>query len=146
LAAPGARYWQVLVPELHIAVAAQSAGPAQGAAVQALAPAHVYGAQLVVAPGVQVPWPSQVEAAVSIDVEGSHEPARQTAPIAWSAHMPLPSHVPVEPHVEALIGRQVARGSLPPAGTGWQLPAFCATAHEVHGSQLAESQHTFSTQ
>ena len=44
------------------------------------------------------------------------------------------------------MARQVASGSLPPSGTGWQLPAIPATAHEVQLGQVDEPQHTCSTQ
>jgi hypothetical protein len=60
--------------------------------------------------------------------------------------MPAPSHVPVVAHVEGGMAAQVASGSAPPAGTGWQLPGFPATAHDVQARQLAEPQHTCSTQ
>jgi hypothetical protein len=95
---------------------------------------------------LQAPAPSQVDAAVSVEVVVSQAAARQTAPMACSAHMLLPSHVPVVPHVAGAIARQVASGSAPPAGTGWQVPALPETAHEVHASQLGESQQTCSTQ
>ena len=44
------------------------------------------------------------------------------------------------------MARQLASGSIPPFGTGWQLPALPATAHDEHAAQLVAPQHTCSTQ
>ena len=95
---------------------------------------------------MQVPEPLHVEAAVAVPDVESHAAARQTVPGAYIAQRPVPSHVPVVAHVAAGMGAQVASGSAPPAGTGWQLPGFPATAHDVHAAQLADPQQTCSTQ
>jgi len=113
--------------------------------LQAAAP-HAHGAQLEVAPGLHAPAPSQVEAAVSIDVVASHVAPAQLVPAAKRAHAPAPSHVPSAPQVAAALARQLAVGSAPPFGTGWQLPGLPATAHDVHDGQLAAPQQTCSTQ
>jgi hypothetical protein len=95
---------------------------------------------------VQVPVPLHVEAAVAVaDVE-SQAAAKQTVPAAYIAQAPMPSQVPVSPHVAAAVGAQVASGSTPPADTGWQLPGFPGTAHDVQAGQLDDPQHTCSTQ
>jgi hypothetical protein len=44
------------------------------------------------------------------------------------------------------MARQLASGSLPPLGTGWQLPAFPVTAQEEQAGQLRLPQQTCSTQ
>ncbi len=134
----------------HVAPIAQSVESAQGAALHAAAP-HAYGAQLEVAPGTHVPVPLHVVAAVSIDVVASHAAAGpQLVPIAKNAHMPPPSQVPSSPQLVLTLARQVARGSAPPFGTGWQLPALPATAHDQHAGQVAAPfgtpQHTDSMQ
>ena len=90
--------------------------------------------------------PLQVEAAVRTDVAGSHEAGRQGVPGAKSSHEPLPSQVPSVAQVGAAMARQLASGSAPPLGTGWQLPAFPATAHDEQAGQLEAPQHTCSTQ
>jgi hypothetical protein len=87
-----------------------------------------------------------MDAAVSIDVGASQIAGAQVVPVAKSAHEPLPSHVPSVPQVEAAIGKQLASGSAPPLGTGWQLPALPETAHDEHAGQLEAPQHTDSTQ
>jgi hypothetical protein len=87
-----------------------------------------------------------VEAAVSIEVAGSQVAAAHTVPMAIKAHAPLPSHVPSVPQVAAAIIMQLASGSAPPFGTGWQLPALFGTAHEEHAAQLESPQQTCSTQ
>ena len=135
----------MLVVGSQLAPAAQSVGAAQGAAPHAV-PAQAYGAQAVCVPGVQVPAPLHIEAAVAVADAGSQEAGRQVVPGAYIAHRPVPSHVPVVAHVEAAMGGQVARGSAPPAGTSWQLPGLPETAHDQHGMQLADPQQTCSTQ
>ena len=95
---------------------------------------------------MQVPEPLHVEAAVAVVEAGSQAAARQTVPGANIAQRPVPSHVPVVAHVAAGMDGQVASGSAPPAGTGWQLPGFPVTAHDVHATQLADPQQTCSTQ
>ena len=81
-----------------------------------------------------------------MDVAASHEAGPQGVPAENTAHEPLPSQVPSVPQVDAVIARQLARGSAPPFGTGWQLPAFPATAHDEQAEQLSAPQHTCSTQ
>jgi hypothetical protein len=44
------------------------------------------------------------------------------------------------------MARQLASGSFPPLGTGWQLPAFPATAQDEQAGQLVLPQQTCSTQ
>jgi hypothetical protein len=138
-------HWQVLPPGSQVAPVAQSPSPAQGAALHAVA-AQAYGAQLVVVPGLQVPAPSQLDAAVSIDVAAAHEAGAHGVPMASSSHDPAPSQVPSVPHVARAIARQLASGSVPPLGTGWQLPALPETAQDEHAEQLAAPQQTCSTQ
>jgi hypothetical protein len=137
-------HWQVWVAS-QVAPAAQSPSLPQGADLQTEAP-QAQGAQLDVPPAWHVPAPSQTEAAVSIEVVPSHVAGAQTVPDAWRAHEPLPSQVPLVPQVAGAMGRQLASGSLPPFGTGWQLPALPVTAHDEQAAQLEAPQHTDSTQ
>jgi hypothetical protein len=138
-----AGYWQVLVSGAQVEPDAQSVGTAQGAVLHPLA-VHAYGAHGIAAPAVHVPWPSHVEAAVTVDDVTSHAATRQTVPMSCIAHAPAPSQVPVVPHVAAAMGRQVASGSAPPAATGWQAPVLFA--HDVHAAQLSSPQQVCSTQ
>jgi hypothetical protein len=88
----------------------------------------------------------QIDAAVKVAVVASQVAGAQVVPIAVRAHAPAPSQVPSVPHVEAAMARQLASGSGPPLGTGWQLPALPWTAHDKHAAQLAAPQQTCSTQ
>ena len=72
----------------------------------------------MVVPATQLPAPLHAEAAVSWAVAPSHEAGAQTVPAAKSVQEPLPSQVPSVPQVDAVIARQLARGSAPPFGTG----------------------------
>jgi hypothetical protein len=135
----------VLVPKSQVAPPKQSASPAQGLDLQAATP-HAHGAQLDVAPGWQAPAPLQSEAAVSVAVVGSQAAGAHRVPIAKTSQEPLPSQKPSVPQVEAAIARQLASGSAPPLGTGWQLPALLGTAHDEHAGQLEAPQQTCSRQ
>ena len=135
----------MVVPGSQVAPAAQSVASAQGGVLHAPTP-HAYGAQAVVAPATQAPAPLHFDAAVSIEVVASQVAAPHVVPAAMKAHEPLPSQVPSVPQLAAAIAMQVARGSAPPMGTGWQLPALPETAHEKQAEQLEAPQHTCSTQ
>src|SRR4051794_24053673 len=94
---------------------------------------------------MQLPLPLQVEVAARfvfpLHVGGAH-----TVPATCRAQAPAPLQVPFVPHVDAAVTAQTPRGSSVPAGTGAQLPAEPATAHDVQLGQLATPQHTPSTQ
>lgn len=46
------------------------------------------------------PAPSQVEAPISLELSAEQVAPAQITPVAWSAHLPAPSHVPVGPQGE----------------------------------------------
>jgi hypothetical protein len=75
-----------------------------------------------------------------------HVCAPQGVPAGWKAHWPLPLHRPFIPQVVEPVVMQTAAGSSPFAGTGWQVPALPATAHDRQLGQLADPQQTPSTQ
>ena len=58
-------------------------------------PLHAYVPQLVLAPGLQVPAPSQLEAASCWPA--SHDAGEQTVPARCFLQRPAPSHVPSSP-------------------------------------------------
>jgi hypothetical protein len=62
------------------------------------------------------------------------------------AQAPAPLQTPVVPQLEAGIAWQFAAGSVPPLGTGMQVPCFPATAQELQLPQLDDSQQTPSVQ
>jgi hypothetical protein len=63
---------------------------------QPAVPSQVKGAQVCVAAGVQVPFPSQ--RATSVIVEPLHAAALQTAPLGYLRQAPAPSQTPSRPH------------------------------------------------
>jgi hypothetical protein len=102
--------------------ARQSVGPAQFAPH---APSlQTPGAQLFVAPGWQIPSPSQVLAARS--VASMQLLAAQTVPARWRRQPPLPSQAPSRPQISGGSGLQSFAGSSP-AAIGVQVPANPAT-------------------
>jgi len=59
---------------------------------------------------------------------------------------PLPSHLPLVPHVDGNCTAQIARGSGLPATTGMQWPGADASAQLQQPPEQPVSQHTPSTQ
>ena len=80
----------------------------------------------------------------ALSVDPLHEAAPQAVPAGIHPHAPLPSQVPLKPQGGAAA--QPPCGSIAPAGTGLQRPAFPATLHEAQVPQLADEQQTPSTQ
>jgi hypothetical protein len=64
-------------------------------------------------PGIdmQVPAPSQRNADVSVDT--AQPISLQTVPAGYLSHAPVPSHMPVEPQVDAASIGHSSRGSVP---------------------------------
>jgi hypothetical protein len=60
--------------------------------------------------------------------------------------LPLPSHLPLVPQVDAGCTAHIARGSGVPATTGVQWPGDDASAQLQHSPVQAPSQHRPSTQ
>ena len=75
-----------------------------------------------------------------------HVCAPHDVPAGWNAHWPLPLHRPLIPQLVEAVAVHTAAGSSPFAGTGWQVPALPATAHDKQLGQLADPQQTPSTQ
>jgi hypothetical protein len=67
-------------------------------------------------------------------------------PAGKLAHWPLPLHRPFVPQVVEAMATHTPAGSSPPAGTGRQVPACPATAHDEQLGQLLDPQQTPSTQ
>jgi hypothetical protein len=89
-----------------------------------------------------VPAPSQLPAGVAVDP--LHDAAPQIVPAGIGRHAPVPSHTPLKPQGGA--EGQPPCGSIAPAGTGVQLPALPVTLQDRQVAQLADEQHTPSTQ
>jgi hypothetical protein len=119
----------------------QSAGPAQ---VAPHAPSlQTLGAQPFVAPGWQIPSPSQVLAARSL--ASVQLPAAQTVPAEWRRQPPLPSQAPSRPQVSGGSALQSFAGSSP-AAIGVQVPARPATLQAWQGISQVLLQQTPSLQ
>jgi hypothetical protein len=86
-------------------------------------PPHVYGVQLDVEAGAQVPVPVQRETIVSVEPE--HVCVPQGTVVAASWHAPAPLQAPVLPHG----GLATQRLSSVPLPTLAQLPALAPTLH-----------------
>jgi hypothetical protein len=77
-------------------------------------------------------------------IEPVHVAAPQLVLVGARRHAPAPSQVPLNP--QGGLGPQPPWGSASPAGTGRHVPAAPATAHDWQVPQLADEQHTPSTQ
>jgi hypothetical protein len=108
--------------------------------LQAAVP-QMYGAQLN---GVWRHAPAPSHAPTGIPVEPLHDAPPQVVPAAIDRHAPLPSQVPLKPQGGA--SGQPPCGSIPPAGTGAQVPADPTTLHDVQVPQVGDEQQTPSTQ
>ncbi len=120
---------------------AQSPTPAQ-LVLQEVVPWQAYGVQSAT-DAAQMPLTLHVKL-VSRDARQVVNP--HTVPTGWLAHWPLPLHRPFVPQVVADMATHTPTGSSPSMGTGWQVPALPATAHEKQLGQLADPQQTPSTQ
>jgi hypothetical protein len=121
----------------------QVLGETQSAPVEqldrhAVAP-QTYGAQLRVVPGVQVPFPSQVPARVS--VPAVQVGAVQTVPAWYLRQAPAPLQKPSLPQPAAPWSLHWPSGSCP-SGTFRQVPAEPARLHAWHVPVHAALQQT----
>src|SRR5262245_37098038 len=95
--------------------------------------------QVCIAPGTQLPMPSQRAASVSV------EPVQvwllQALPGAYSRHAPEPLHDPSVPQVMPPASAHWFSGSVP-AGIGLQVPRALASAHDMHVPVQAWLQQT----
>jgi len=109
--------------------------------------------QSTTVPTPQWPRPSQKRVDVSVLVMALEQvaAAQTTDPSCW-AQAPLPSHLPVWPQPMLPWFVHVPEGSLVPASTRVHVPsdvgwsALFGIAQLWHWEQVAEPQHTFSTQ
>jgi hypothetical protein len=103
------------------------------------------GAQIVAAPALQRPCPSQTLTPTTAPSE--HEPALHTVPATWLRQLPLPSQVPSRPQVDSSEARHsFAACGAPPAGTNVQMPGDPWTLHAMQVPVHAVLQQTPSTQ
>jgi hypothetical protein len=79
-----------------------------------------------------------------VKVDPVHEATPQLVDTGAFRHAPRPSHRPLNP--QGGEGAQPPWGSMSLAGTGWHVPALPTTLHERQLPQLADEQHTPSTQ
>jgi hypothetical protein len=127
---------------LHTAGSAQSAADVAAVqlALQAVAP-HLNEPQDAAAGVVQVPAPSQVDAAVDVLVAALQLGSLHTVPFAYFWHTPA-WHLPVVPQVARPMSLQTPAGSALPVGTFVQAPTVPASAHDWHEPLHAELQQT----
>jgi hypothetical protein len=126
-----------VVPVQTLAGVRQSAFDAQ-VVLHAVAP-QAYGLHELVVAALQVPAPSQVRAALSVDPVQLC--AAHTVPFAYSWQAPLPSHDPLVPQLAAPLSVHWLSGSLP-AGTVVQVPTEPVSAHDWQVPAQAALQHT----
>ena len=89
-----------------------------------------------------MPLPSQAPIGTSVEFEQLAVP--QLVPTGMDAQWPLPSQAPLLPQLP--LATHPPCGSMLPAGTGWQEPAFPERLHTWQLPQLPLEQQTPSTQ
>lgn len=89
-----------------------------------------------------MPAPSHVRPSVCVEAFAGHAGGAHDVPAAKSSQAPLPSQKPVVPQLAAPALRHAFVGSVPPLGTGAQVPAVAASAHDRHVPVQALRQHT----
>ena len=105
---------------------------------------HAKGEQDIFGPVTHAPMPLQTEAGVRTPSE--HEPAAQAVPPGYKSQLPVPSHSPVCPQVDAMSLRQIPCGSGAPAATGAHIPMLPTRPQLSHGPLHATLQQIPSTQ
>jgi hypothetical protein len=91
-------------------------------------------------PLLQAPLPSQVLAAVTVDIPVGQEAAVHCVPAGYFWQAPAPSHFPLLPHVAAPLSTQ--RESAVLAETGLHMPAVPVRLQETQGPVQALVQQT----
>jgi len=134
----------LFLPRSQMAGDAQSPSPRQ-VAPQSV-PLHMYGAHDWVPACLHVPAPSQARPSVSVDPVAGHVGGAHGVPAAYRSHAPLPSQKPVVSQLAAPAFVHVFVGSVPPTGTGVQVPAVAASAHDRHVPVQAVLQQTLCAQ
>jgi hypothetical protein len=105
---------------------------------------QLYGAQIVVGPALQCPWPSQT--LMPLTEAPSHVPDLQIVPAGCLRQWPCPSQVPSPPQLEAGEAAHAAESSCIPFGTNEHVPGALWLLHVLHVSVQAVSQQRPSTQ
>jgi hypothetical protein len=98
------------LPLMQLLGGRQSLSPVQ-IVRQRLSVAQLNGAHVWPGVGSQTPAPLQRNADVSVDPV--HPISLQTVPAGYLSHAPVPSHMPVDPHVDAASTAHSSRGSVP---------------------------------
>jgi hypothetical protein len=129
-------------------LAVQTAGAAQSAADVAVvqlplqaAPPHLNEPHEAAAGVVQVPAPSQVDAAVDVFVAALQLGPLHTVPFAYLWQIPA-WHLPVVPQVSWPMSLQTPAGSALSVGTFVQAPTVPMSAHDWQDPLHVELQHT----
>ena len=68
---------------------------------------------------------------MAVVVPTGQDGAAHSTPAAWSWHPPAPLQNPVAPQVEAFCAMQTPAGSIPPMGTGEQVPSSPGSAQDL---------------
>jgi hypothetical protein len=110
---------------------------------QALTPLQKYGAHDCV--GFEHAPFEHMPAMTSVADPAAHDAAEHAVPSAYFWQPPPPSHLPFVPQVDAPSSAQNEDGAVVPAATGVHAPVP-ERLHAWQGAQLAEPQHTPSTQ
>jgi hypothetical protein len=108
------------LPFTHTMPLAQSLFDRQVVAHRFVAGSQPYGAQTVVGPDRQRPWPSQT--LTSLTAAPAHVPSEQLVPDGYRRQRPWPSQVPSRPQLDAGAAGQAADCSGIPLGTKLQTP------------------------
>jgi hypothetical protein len=94
---------------------------------------------------LQLP-PLQAPPFFNVAVPAGQVAAAQLVPSGYFWQPPAPSHLPFVPQLAAPWSVQKLAGAAVPAATGAQAPALPPTLQAWHAGQLADPQHTPSTQ
>jgi hypothetical protein len=134
---------------LQVTPFAQSEAVVQVVRQVAASTLQAYGLQLFIVESPQAPLPSQVAAFVCVLPIGQLW-FRHVVEVSQKRHLPVPSQRPSRPQVVRSLALQRPPGSVPPAGTGVQVPTWFDTLQLWHtplaADEQAVSQHTPSTQ
>jgi hypothetical protein len=112
------------VPHDPFTQGAPTQSPSLPQVVAHVAPEHLNGAHVTAGAAGQVPAPLHVDALETMFVVGSHVAALHGVAFGQSWQLPVPSHRPFSPQVDAAVDAQVgwvASGAVP-AGTGEHVP------------------------
>ena len=133
------------LPATHLVLGAQSESEAQVTTQALVLPSQLNGAQMIDAPEVQFPVPSQTR--MPPTAEPLQVPGWQTVPSSYERQPPLPSQVPSSPQDEVgPWGQTLATLGATPAATNEQMPGAEGVLQDLQLSVQALLQQTPSTQ